>query len=178
MITDEVYEHLTFDGHEHVPIATLPGMVERTLTLSSAGKTLRVTGWKVGWATGPAELVAAVAGGEAVADVHLGRSAAAGRRARARPRAGLARGAGGPTWRQARPALRRARQARRSTYAVPEGTYFAPPTSRRSGWQDGMEFCLALPERAGVVAIPTQPFHDSGGGRPAGALGVLQGAST
>ena len=59
-ITDEVYEHLTFDGREHVPLATLPGMAERTVTLSSAGKTFSVTGWKIGWATGPAELVAAV----------------------------------------------------------------------------------------------------------------------
>src|SRR6478736_3018926 len=60
VITDEVYEHLVYDGHEHVPLATLPGMFERTLTLSSAGKSYSVTGWKVGWATGPAELVSAV----------------------------------------------------------------------------------------------------------------------
>src|SRR4051812_25508873 len=59
-ITDEVYEHLVFDGLEHIPLSTLPGMVERTLTISSLGKTFSVTGWKVGWATGPAELVAAV----------------------------------------------------------------------------------------------------------------------
>src|SRR5829696_2565911 len=57
-ITDEVYEHLVFDG-QHVPLATLPGMRERTLTISSLGKTFAVTGWKTGWATGPAELVAA-----------------------------------------------------------------------------------------------------------------------
>ncbi len=60
VITDEVYEHLVFDDHEHVPIATLPGMGERTLTLSSVGKSYSVTGWKVGWATGPAHLVGAV----------------------------------------------------------------------------------------------------------------------
>ena len=59
-ITDEVYEHLVFDGLEHVPLATLPGMAERTLTISSLGKTFSVTGWKVGWATGPASLVAGV----------------------------------------------------------------------------------------------------------------------
>ena len=53
-ITDEVYEHLVFDGLEHIPLATLPGMAERTLTISSLGKTFCVTGWKVGWATGPA----------------------------------------------------------------------------------------------------------------------------
>src|SRR3954466_16303767 len=58
-ITDEVYEHLVYDG-EHVPLATLPGMAERTLTISSLGKTFSVTGWKTGWATGPAELVGAV----------------------------------------------------------------------------------------------------------------------
>ena len=60
VITDEVYEHLTFDGHAHVPLATLPGMAERTLTLSSAGKSYSFTGWKVGWATGPPALVSAV----------------------------------------------------------------------------------------------------------------------
>ena len=60
VVTDEVYEHLVFDGHDHVPLATLPGMAERTLTLSSAGKSYSFTGWKVGWATGPADLVAAL----------------------------------------------------------------------------------------------------------------------
>ena len=53
VVTDEVYEHLVFDRHTHVPLATLPGMWERTLTLSSAGKSYSFTGWKVGWATGP-----------------------------------------------------------------------------------------------------------------------------
>ena len=62
VVTDEVYEHLVFDGLAHVPMATLPGMAERTLTISSAGKTFSVTGWKVGWVSGPAELVSAVRG--------------------------------------------------------------------------------------------------------------------
>ena len=57
-VTDEVYEHLVYDG-EHVPLATLPGMAERTLTISSLGKTFSVTGWKTGWAVGPPGLVAA-----------------------------------------------------------------------------------------------------------------------
>src|SRR5699024_8230685 len=61
VVADEVYEHLTFDV-PHIPIASLPGMGERTLTISSAGKTFSFTGWKVGWATGPAELVASVTG--------------------------------------------------------------------------------------------------------------------
>lgn len=60
VVTDEVYEHITFDGVAHIPMATLPGMAERTLTISSAGKTFSATGWKVGWVTGPAPAVAAV----------------------------------------------------------------------------------------------------------------------
>ena len=59
-ITDEVYEHLTFDGVEHVPLATLPGMRDRTITISSAGKTFSFTGWKIGWACAPPDLLAAV----------------------------------------------------------------------------------------------------------------------
>src|SRR4051794_20576162 len=62
VITDEVYEHLLFDDEVHIPISTLPGMAERTITVSSAGKTFSVTGWKIGWATGPAELVEKVLG--------------------------------------------------------------------------------------------------------------------
>ena len=60
VVTDEVYEHLVFDGLAHVPVSTLPGMAERTLTISSAGKTFSLTGWKTGWVTGPAQLVTAV----------------------------------------------------------------------------------------------------------------------
>src|SRR5262249_5588512 len=57
-VTDEVYEHLVYDG-EHIPIATLPGMASRTLTISSVGKSFSFTGWKIGWCSGPAQLVAA-----------------------------------------------------------------------------------------------------------------------
>ncbi len=60
VLADEAYEHLWFDGHPHVPLATLPGMAERTITVGSAGKSLSFTGWKVGWATGPADLIASV----------------------------------------------------------------------------------------------------------------------
>ena len=59
VVTDEVYEHLTYDGVAHIPLATLPGMRERTLSLSSTGKTYSLTGWKIGWATGPKDMVAA-----------------------------------------------------------------------------------------------------------------------
>ena len=88
VITDEVYEHLTFDGVRHMPLATFPGMAERTLTLSSVGKSYSMTGWKVGWATGPADLVGAVLDGQAVAQLLLRWAAAAGRRPRPGPGAG------------------------------------------------------------------------------------------
>jgi N-succinyldiaminopimelate aminotransferase len=167
VITDEVYEHLTFsdDGtrHEHVPIATLPGMWERTLSLSSAGKSYSLTGWKVGWATGPAELVGAVLAAKQWLTFTSG--------APLQPAIAAALD-DEPDWPLA---LARDLQARRDLLcdgltelglAVrrPEGTYFALADISSLGWRDGMEFCWALPERAGVVAIPTQPFHDSHGG--------------
>ncbi len=62
VISDEVYEHLTYDGHRHLSIAALPGMRERTLVISSAGKTFSFTGWKIGWCFGPAPMLAAVQG--------------------------------------------------------------------------------------------------------------------
>ncbi len=159
VITDEVYEHLVFDDHEHVPIATLPGMAGRTLTLSSVGKSYSFTGWKVGWATGPAELVGAVLAAKqwltftsgsplqpAVAQAldeepDFPRALAADLQVRRDLLCeGLAE-AGLPV----RP---------------PEGTYFATTDISHLGWPDGLAFCQALPARAGVVAIPAQVFHD------------------
>ncbi|WP_244930319.1 pyridoxal phosphate-dependent aminotransferase [Nocardioides sp. W7] len=158
VITDEVYEHLVYDV-EHVPISTLPGMAERTLTLSSAGKSYSFTGWKVGWATGPRELVQAVLAAKqwltftsgsplqpAVAHAlddepdYPARLAAELRERRDLLCAGLAKVG--------------------LEVRVPEGTYFATTDVGGLGWPDGMAFCLALPERAGVVAIPSQVFHD------------------
>ena len=163
VITDEVYEHLTFDDHEHVPISTLPGMWERTLSLSSAGKSYSVTGWKVGWATGPAELVSALLSAKQWLTFTSG--------APLQPAIAVALDEE-PDWPRA---LARDLQARRDLLCDglaslgldvrrPEGTYFALTDISSLGWQDGMEFCHALPERAGVVAIPTQPFHDTHAG--------------
>ena len=161
VITDEVYEHLTFDGHEHVPLATLPGMFERTLTLSSAGKSYSFTGWKVGWATGPADLVGAVLAAKqwltftsgsplqpAVAHA-LDHEPDFPRRLGGRP-AGAAATCSAPG--SPRRDCRRGR---------PEGTYFALTDISHLGLgRTAVSFCLALPERAGVVAIPTQVFYD------------------
>jgi N-succinyldiaminopimelate aminotransferase len=155
-VCDEVYEHLVFEG-EHVPLATLPGMAERTLTISSIGKTFSFTGWKVGWACGPAELVAAVRGAKqfmtfaggtplqhaaavalGIAEEHGARLAAELAAKRDRICAGLER-AGFEVLR-------------------PAGTYFVNADVRPLGATDAVAFCRELPERAGVVGIPTSVF--------------------
>ncbi|MDP2775640.1 MAG: pyridoxal phosphate-dependent aminotransferase [Nocardioides sp.] len=159
VITDEVYEHLVFDDHTHVPIATLPGMAERTLTLSSAGKSYSFTGWKVGWATGPADLVGAVLAAKQWLTFTSGSPL--------QPAVALAldEHAGFPA------ALAAELQGRRDllcagladaglSVRVPEGTYFATTDVADLGWEDALAFCRALPERAGVVAIPAQVFYD------------------
>jgi N-succinyldiaminopimelate aminotransferase len=164
VITDEVYEHLVFDDHVHRPIATLPGMAERTLTLSSAGKSYSVTGWKIGWATGPAHLVAAVL------DAKQWLSFSNGTPLQHAVAHALDHE---PDWPRE---LARSLQDRRDLLCagladlglaprVPEGTYFAMTDVAHLGWEDGLEFCEALPDRAGVVAIPAQGFHDSDAGR-------------
>ena len=163
VITDEVYEHLTFtnqDGaHDHIPLATLPGMAERTLTLSSAGKSYSFTGWKVGWATGPAELVAAVLAAKQWLTFTSG--------APLQPAVATALDEHPDFPRTLAAEL----QVKRDLLCTgldkvglagrpPEGTYFATTDISALGWPDAMSFCLALPERAGVVAIPTQVFYD------------------
>ncbi|MFJ4079751.1 pyridoxal phosphate-dependent aminotransferase [Streptomyces iakyrus] len=159
VVTDEVYEHLVFDDAEHVPLATFPGMRERTLTISSSGKTFSFTGWKVGWVTGAPELVTAVRSAKqyltyvsagpfqyAVAEaLSLPESYFTDFRAdmlskRDLLAAGLAE-AGFRVYR-------------------PSGTYFITTDVRPLGETDGFAFCRALPERAGVVAIPNAVFYD------------------
>ena len=159
VVTDEVYEHLTFDGRPHVPLATLPGMAERTLSLSSAGKSYSVTGWKVGWATGPAALVGAVTAAKQWLTFTSG--------APLQPAVATALDEQGefPLRLAADLAARRdelvagLREAGLRTY-LPEGTYFATTDVSDLGWASGGEFCRALPERAGVVAIPSEVFYD------------------
>lgn len=159
VVTDEVYEHLTFDGRRHAPLATLPGMAERTLTLSSAGKSWSVTGWKIGWATGPADLVAAVVGAKQWLTFTSGSPL--------QPAVAAALDAGddfpaalaGDLQVQRDQLVAGLRAAGLTTY-VPEGTYFATTDVSALGWASGGDFCRALPERAGVVAIPSEVFYD------------------
>ncbi|MBA2954692.1 pyridoxal phosphate-dependent aminotransferase [Nocardioides sp. MAH-18] len=164
VITDEVYEHLVYAGSEHVPIATLPGMFERTLSLSSAGKSYSFTGWKVGWATGPAPLVGAVLAAKQWLTFTSGSPL--------QPAVALALDEAGEFPASLAAELGAKRDLLCAGLAevgldvrVPEGTYFATTDISALGWADGTAFCLALPERAGVVAIPTQGFYDSDAGR-------------
>jgi N-succinyldiaminopimelate aminotransferase len=164
VITDEVYEHLVYDDHAHLPLATLPGMFERTLSLSSAGKSYSFTGWKVGWATGPAELVGAVLAAKQWLTFTSGSPL--------QPAVAFALDEEPDFPARLAAELREKRDVLCSGLAevgldvrVPEGTYFATTDISGLGWEDGESFCLALPERAGVVAIPTQGFYDSEVGR-------------
>lgn len=153
-ISDEVYEHLVYEG-EHIPIATLPGMASRTLTISSVGKSFSFTGWKVGWCSGPAELVAATrmvkqyltfAGGTplqhaAAAALRLPPSVVGTLRDDLRAR---------------RDQLCEGLVAAGVRPSVPAGTYFV----NADVGVDAVDFCAALPERCAVVAIPTSVFYD------------------
>ena len=158
VVTDEVYEHMTYDV-EHRPLATFDGMAERTLTISSAGKTFSFTGWKIGWACGPARLVRpvlmakqfltfvsgapfqpAMAVGLRLPDSYFDGLRATLQGKRDRLIAGL-RNVG-------------------LEVLVPEGTYFVTADVRPLGFDDGVTFCRELPHRVGVVAIPTQVFYD------------------
>ena len=159
VVTDEVYEHLLFDGRTHIPLATLPDMAERTLTISSGGKTFHTTGWKIGWMSGPEPLVTAaktakqfltyvngapfqpaMAVGLGLPDAYFKDLAATLQTARDRLVAGLS-------------------EAGFVAYE-PEATYFTTVDIRpHAADGDGMAFCRSLPERCGVVAVPNEVFY-------------------
>ncbi len=165
-VTDEVYEHLVFDGREHVPLATLPGMAERTVSLSSAGKTFSFTGWKVGWATGPRELVGAVQTAKQFLTFVSGAPfQPAVAQALNLPDAYFAAFANDLQAKRDR--LCAGLRAAGLRVFEPAGTYFVTADIRPLGEEDGHAFCLALPERAGVVAVPNVVFYDDKeAGRP------------
>ena len=159
VLSDEAYEHLWFDGHRHIPISTLPGMFERTVTVGSGGKSFSFTGWKVGWASGPSDLIAAVrvvrqhltfvsggpfqwamALGLRLPDEHF-----------AQFRADLT---------EQRDLLASGLRAIGLHVLDTEGTYFITTDVRPLGYADGLEFCRDIPGRAGVVAIPHQGLCD------------------
>jgi N-succinyldiaminopimelate aminotransferase len=165
-VTDEVYEHLVFDGRPHVPLCTLDGMRGRTLTVSSAGKTFSVTGWKIGWATGPRELVAAVQTAKQFLTFTSG--------APFQPAVALALGLPDEYFSRVAAALQAKRdrlcaglRAAGLSVFEPAGTYFVTADIRPLGFADGRDFCARLPHAAGVVAVPTVVFYDDeDAGRP------------
>jgi N-succinyldiaminopimelate aminotransferase len=157
-VTDEVYEHLVYDG-KHVPMASLPGMRERTITISSFGKTFSLTGWKIGWAAAPPELTAAVRAAHqfvtfaTATPLQHGAAAAlsAGREYYDRLLA---------DYRARRDYL--ARELGRLGFGVrpPAGTYFLCADFRAFGFEDDVAFCRYLVEKVGVAAIPPSAFYD------------------
>ncbi|MFB7653953.1 MULTISPECIES: pyridoxal phosphate-dependent aminotransferase [unclassified Streptomyces] len=165
VVTDEVYEHLVFDTAEHIPLATFPGMRERTVTIGSAGKTFSFTGWKVGWVTAAPALVTAVRSAKQyLTYVASGPFQYAVAEALAMPESYFT-------------AYREDMRAKRDLLAAglteagfgvfrPAGTYFVTTDIRPLGESDGFAFCRGLPERAGVVAVPNAVFYDH---REAGA---------
>ncbi len=158
VVTDEVYEHMVFDGKDHIPIATLPGMAERTLTISSGGKTFAMTGWKIGWVTGPAPLVSAVVTAKQFLTYVNGApfqpAIAVGLGMEDAYFEGLAEGL-----QERRDVLCGGLEAAGFGVFRPEGTYFVTCDIRPLGFDDGLEFCRALPGRAGVVAVPNVVFY-------------------
>ena len=166
VVTDEVYEHLTFDGVAHRPLATYPGMRERTVTISSAGKTFSFTGWKVGWASGPAHLVAAVNTAKQFMTFTSG--------APLQPAIAAALALPDDYYAEFRTTLQGKRDRLCAGLAevgfevfVPQGTYFITTDVRPLGFDDGLAFCRELPGRCGVVAVPHQVFYDDiEAGRP------------
>ncbi|MDQ1664707.1 MAG: N-succinyldiaminopimelate aminotransferase [Actinomycetota bacterium] len=165
VVTDEVYEHMTYDV-AHLPLASLPGMGERTVTISSAGKTFAFTGWKIGWAVGPQELVHAVLMAKQFLTFVSGAPFQPAIATALRLPASYFDG------------LRDSLQDKRDRLCAglrdvgfevfsPAGTYFATADVRPLGYDDGVDFCRDLPTRCGVVAIPHQVFYDDvEAGRP------------
>jgi N-succinyldiaminopimelate aminotransferase len=158
VVTDEVYEHLAFDL-EHVPIVQFPGMRERTVSVSSAGKTFAFTGWKIGWVKAIPELVSAVkTAKQFLTFVSGGPFQYAVAQALALPDAYYDKLQG--DLKTQRDLLTDGLDEIGFTVYRPQGTYFVTADVRPLGYDDGVEFCRELPDRAGVVAIPTAIFYD------------------
>jgi N-succinyldiaminopimelate aminotransferase len=157
VVSDEVYEHMVFEGATHVPFASLPGMAERTLTVSSAGKTFSVTGWKIGWVHGPRELVAAVRAAKQFLTYVSG--------APFQPAVAAALALPDSFYTDLAASLQGKRdllvaglRAAGFTVFPPAGTYFVIADAAPLGVTDGLEFCWRLPELAGVAAVPVSVF--------------------
>jgi N-succinyldiaminopimelate aminotransferase len=164
IITDEVYEHLTF-GVSHVPVATLPGAADRTITISSAGKTFSFTGWKVGWLSGPEQLVSAVRTVKQFLTYSSGTPF----------QSAIATGLALPdafydgisaTLEKKRDILSDGLRAAGLDVFTPKGTYFVNVDTSPLGILDSVELARRLPDLVGVAAIPVPVFcHPEGAER-------------
>ncbi|MHA7278029.1 aminotransferase class I/II-fold pyridoxal phosphate-dependent enzyme [Arthrobacter sp. Hz1] len=169
IVTDEVYEHLTF-GVAHVPIATLPGAADRTLTISSAGKTFSVTGWKIGWITGPRELISAVR------TVKTFLTYSSGTPFQSAVAHGLGLGdefyaSTAATLQRKRDILSTGLKAAGFDVFTPQGTYFVNVDTAPLGISDATALARRLPELLGVAAIPVAVFcHPDGAARTSSLL--------
>jgi len=159
VVTDEVYEHLTFDGIVHRSLAALPGMRERTVTISSGGKTFNTTGWKIGWICAPAALVSAVRTAKQFLTYVNGGPF--------QPAIAVGLRLGDEYYQQLSAELQAKRDRLYSGLAaaglqpyLPQGTYFVTADVRNVQPDgDGLAFCRSLPTRCGVVAIPNGVFY-------------------
>ncbi|HTY42099.1 MAG TPA: methionine aminotransferase [Thermoanaerobaculia bacterium] len=160
-VTDEVYEHLVYEGR-HVPMASLPGMRERTITISSFGKTFSLTGWKIGWALAPPELAAAVRSAHQFVTfataTPLQHGAAAALAAGPEYYEALLE-----TYRDRRDYLVRELGRLGFDVRAPQGAYFVCADFRAFGFDDDRAFARHLIEKAGVAAIPPSVFYDHAG---------------
>jgi len=159
VVTDEVYEHLVFDAGTHIPVATLPGMADRTITISSAGKTFSATGWKVGWLHGPADAVAAARTvKQFLTYVASGPF---------QPAIALALGLSDRTYQGVASRLQAKRDllcdglsAAGLRVARPAATYFVIADAAPLGVSDALDFCRQMPALCGVVGVPVSAFCD------------------
>ncbi|MBG6190639.1 N-succinyldiaminopimelate aminotransferase [Arthrobacter sp. CAN_A212] len=169
IVTDEVYEHLTF-GVAHLPIASLPGAMDRTLTISSAGKTFSVTGWKIGWITGPQELISAVR----TVKTFLTYSSGTPFQSAVAHGLGLDDGffqATAATLQTKRDILSAGLKAAGFDVFSPQGTYFVNVDTAPLGISDATALARQLPELVGVAAIPVAVFcHPDGAARTSSLL--------
>ncbi len=159
VVTDEVYEHLVFEG-EHIPIASFPGMRERTIAISSGGKTFAFTGWKVGWVCSSPELTSAVR----IAKQFL--TYVSGGPFQYAIAVGLALGDDYyknllSDMKEKRDFLSAGLRSAGFEIFESQGTYFVTADARSVGYSDGLELCWQLPEKVGVVAVPNVVFYDN-----------------
>jgi len=157
-ITDEIYEHITYDGGRHVPIATLPGMRERTVTISALSKTYSVTGWRVGWALAPEPLMRGIRSTHDFLTVAAPTPLqVAGIAALGLPRELLERNVAAYTERRA--LLLGILDASGFAAIAPEGAYYVMADVTPLGFDDDVAASRHLIEEVGVAAVPGSSFY-------------------